>query len=56
MEIEIQLQDQDGVWLTIVHGPNDPQFIRIEMERLSEIYPDLRVRAIDRSGRLVDMM
>jgi len=55
-DVEIQLQDQSGMWRTYLVTINNSQMIQIRMKELKERYPDLRVRAVDRSGRLIDML
>lgn len=55
-DVEIQLQDQSGMWRTYLVTINNSQIIQIRMKELKERHPDLRVRAIDRSGRLIDMI
>jgi hypothetical protein len=54
--IEVQAQDNNGNWRTHTHVSNDSLEIRSAMERLVWIYPDARIRAVDSSGRLVDML
>ena len=53
--IEIQIQD-GGNWRTIHITFNNSQIILNEMNNLKNRYPDKRVRAIDKNGRVVDMM
>jgi hypothetical protein len=54
--IAIQLQDQSGNWRTYNQTQNIPSLIRQRMEELKRQFPDLRVRAVDNEGRLVDML
>lgn len=54
--IEVQAQDGLGNWRTHSHVPNDALQIRTAMERLRWMFPDARIRAVDESGRLVDML
>lgn len=53
--VEIQVQVV-GVWQTYSNTLNDPQYILLEFKNAKNTYPDLRVRAIDSNGRLIDMM
>ena len=53
--IEIQIQD-GGNWRTIHITFNNSQIILNEMNNLKNRYPDKRIRAIDKNGRVVDMM
>ena len=55
-EVDIQLQDTTGNWRTIATTLNNSQMILIRMKELKDRYPDKRVRAVDKEGRLVDMM
>ena len=55
-EVDIQLQDTTGNWRTIATTLNNSQMILIRMKELKDRYPDKRVRAVDKQGRLVDMM
>lgn len=55
-EVDIQLQDATGNWRTIITTQNNSQMILIRMKELKSQYPDKRVRAVDKEGRLVDMM
>ena len=55
-DVEIQLQDKSGMWRTYLITVNNSQMIQIRMKELKDRYPELRVRAVDRSGRLIDML
>jgi hypothetical protein len=55
-DVEIQLQDQSGMWRTYLITLNNSQMIQIRMKELKDQHPSLRVRAVDRSGRLIDMI
>ena len=55
-DVEIQAQDRSGVWRTYMVAFNNPQRILGEMKSLQNRYPDFRVRAVDRTGRLIDML
>lgn len=54
--ISIQVQDQSGNWRTYQQTQNIPLLIRQGMEELKRQFPDLRVRAVDSDGRLVDIL
>jgi len=53
--VEIQIQ-VTGNWQTIRSCLNDSQIILMEMKNVKNIYPDYRVRAVDKNGRLIDML
>ena len=53
--VEIQVQIS-GNWQTVCSTLNDSQYILNEMKNAKNIYPDLRVRAVDNNGRLIDML
>ena len=46
-----------GNWQTVNSTPaHDMQRVLIEMQQAKERNPDLRVRAVDESNRLIDML
>lgn len=51
--IEVQIS---GVWQVARSCLNSSQMIISEMKNVKGIYPDLRVRAVDSDGRLIDML
>jgi hypothetical protein len=56
-DVEIQAQDNTGNWRTYhITNINNSQVVLIEMRSLKSRYPDFRVRAVDRSGRLIDLL
>ena len=54
--INIQLQDSSGNWRTFSVAANHPQRITAEMQALQKRFPDKRIRAVDSSNRIVDML
>ena len=54
--VQIQVQDSTGNWLTYGLVENDPQRILSEMQHLSQTHCGARVRAIDSSGRIVEIL
>jgi hypothetical protein len=54
--ISIQAQLMDGNWVTFQLTQNIPIQIRQAMEQVKWQFPDKRVRAVDDSGHLVDMI
>jgi hypothetical protein len=55
--VEIQAQDTTGNWRTYhVTNINNSQVILVEMKSLKSRYPDFRVRAVDGTGRLIDLL
>jgi hypothetical protein len=53
--IEIQVQDTTGNWRTYSVTQNISALIITAMRSLKDQFPDQRVRAVDGSGRLVDL-
>lgn len=53
--VEIQFQ-VSGVWQTYSYVINDPQFYLVEMRNAQQAYPTRRIRAIDETGHLLDML
>jgi hypothetical protein len=54
--VNIQLQDNSGNWRTYTNTYNNSQMIVQEMTNLSRNNPNKRVRAVDTSGRVVDIL
>lgn len=54
--VAIQHQTSAGNWTTVQQVLNDPHNIRNGLESAKSMYPESRIRAIDASGRLVDML
>ena len=54
--VDIQAQDTSGVWRTYHTTDNQSQKILIEMQILKRNYPNYRVRAVDKNGRVVDIL
>jgi hypothetical protein len=53
--VYIQVQ-VSGVWQVCREVLNDSQTIQMEMQNVKNIYPDYRVRAVDKNDRLIDLM
>ena len=53
--VDIQVQIT-GVWQTLGSCLNDSQIYLCEMKNAKMTYPELRVRTVDKQGRLLDMM
>ena len=53
--VTVQVQD-NGILKAQTSFPNNAQRIISEMKSAKEIYPNLRVRTVDNSGRLIDML
>ena len=51
--IQVQIS---GLWQVCREVMNDSQMIEIEMRNVKNIYPDYRVRAVDKNDRLIDLM
>ena len=54
--VDVQIQDRSGVWVTVSNVFNDLQRIAFELRSIAKRYPDRRVRAVDKSGRLIDLI
>ena len=54
--IAIQYQTATGNWTTVQQVLNDPHNISNALKSVKSMYPDSRVRAVDASGRLIDMI
>jgi hypothetical protein len=54
--VEIQIQDQSGTWRTVHTTQNQPQQVLVNMKGIQSRYPDKRVRAIGRDGRVIDLL
>jgi hypothetical protein len=56
-DVEIQAQDTTGNWRTYhVTNTNNLQLVLAEMKSLKSQFPNFRVRAVDRTGRLIDLL
>jgi hypothetical protein len=54
--IEVQLQDDTGNWRTCQVTRNIPAMIIAAMRQVASQYPGKRVRAVNSSGRIVDIL
>lgn len=54
--VEIQAQDTTGNWRTYHVTNFNSQRILSEMKSLQDRYPNYRIRAIDQSGKIVDIL
>ena len=55
-QVHIQLQDTTGNWRTYHVTLNNSQIILSEMKNLQSRFPSQRVRAVDESGKIVDIL
>jgi hypothetical protein len=56
-DVEIQVQDTTGNWRTYhITNNTNSQVVLTEMKSFKSRYPDFRVRAVDRTGRLLDLL
>jgi hypothetical protein len=53
---DIQFQQPSGLWQTVSRVANNLQRISFELRSVQARYPDRRVRAVDSSGRLIDLL
>ncbi len=54
--IEIQIQDHGGTWRTVSNVVDNLQRVGFELRSVQSRYPDRRVRAIGKDGRLIDIL
>lgn len=55
--ITIQIQDINKNWVSVQFNVmNESQVITTRMREAQRAYPGKRVRAVDQSGRLVDLL
>ena len=52
----IEYQDPLGNWITAVTVPNQPPLILSGMKSVAVLCPGQRVRAVDKDGKLIDML
>lgn len=45
-----------GNWRTMIHVANNPEAIAQGIRNAKRVHPTKRIRAVDSSGRLVDML
>lgn len=55
-QVEIQVQDLTGNWRTYSITKNISAFVISAMKSLKDQFPEQRVRALDGSGRLIDLI
>jgi hypothetical protein len=55
-QVDIQAQDKSGVWRTYHTTENNSQKVLSEMQSLKRNLPEFRVRAVDKNGRIVDIL
>jgi hypothetical protein len=53
--VEIQIQDS-GTWRTVHRTQNQSQQVLLNMKAIQSRYPDRRVRAVGKDGRLIDLL
>ena len=53
---DVQIQDYSKLWITVSRVVNNLQRIGYELRAVQARYPDRRVRAIDGSGKLLDIL
>jgi hypothetical protein len=55
-EEALWMQDQLGLWLTYTRVSNNQSHIANEMKNMARMHPNRRTRAVDESGRVVDIL
>jgi hypothetical protein len=53
---EVQIKDFGGNWRTVSTVFNNIQRISFELRSVQSRYPDRRVRAVGKDGRLIDLL
>ena len=53
--VQIQLMDESGNWRTYAYTPNNSVLYRDGMRQLQWQFPNARIRAVDMSGRVIDI-
>ena len=54
--VDIQVQEGVSHWRNIKSVANNSGIISMSMMEISQLYPQYRVRAVDNTGRLLDML
>jgi hypothetical protein len=54
--VDIQVQDVTKMWRTVERVQLNLQRIGYELQAIQRRYPDRRVRAVDSSGKLLDIL
>ena len=54
--VNIQVQDQTGMWRTTATSQNEPQLYRTRMMEAAVSHPDKRVRTVNQYGRVMDLL
>lgn len=54
--IQIQMQDDFGLWLTYTRVSNNQSHVAIEMKNMARMHPKRRIRAVDSAGRVIDIL
>jgi hypothetical protein len=54
--IKIEIKDLSGTWTQVGMTLNEEQSVSSEMKQAKERFPDRPVRAVDKDGRVVDIL
>ena len=54
--IQVQFDRGNGQWVTASSVMNNSQMIANSMKQVQRMHPGKRIRAIDKTGRLIDML
>jgi hypothetical protein len=54
--VAIQYQDESGNWIASMTVPNEPPVILNGMKGVARLFDGRRIRAVDRDGKLVDLL
>jgi len=54
--VDVQIQDHSGNWVTVSNVIFDLQRLGFELRSISSRYPGRRGRAVDKDGRLIDLI
>jgi hypothetical protein len=55
-DVDIQYQDALGNWTTGMTVPNESPLILTGMKAVAALFQGKRVRAVDKTGRLIDLL
>ena len=53
---DIQIQDYSKLWITVERVVRNMQRVGYALQAIQRRYPDRKVRAVDSSGKLLDIL
>jgi hypothetical protein len=54
--VNVQVQDETGMWRTTATSQNEPQLYRTRMLETANFYPNQRIRVVNDKGSVIDIM